>query len=82
MQKIIKVLYLITFISCSTISTFSQEEHESEEFKNFRIALALGQGYISQAESSSTDFLIIPTVGFDIQYWFNHKWALTLKIDL
>ncbi len=60
----------------------AQEENESEEHKHFRVAFAIGQGYISQADSNNSNLLIIPTIGLDLQYWFNSNWGIALKSDL
>jgi outer membrane protein with beta-barrel domain len=78
MQK--AIIFLIFTLSFGFIS--AQEEYESEEFKHFRVAFGIGQGYISQADSKNSKFLIIPTIGLDLQYWFNQKWGIALKSDL
>jgi hypothetical protein len=78
MQKaIIILLYISSFGFIN-----AQEENGSEEFKHFRVAFGIGQGYISQADSNNSNFLVIPTIGLEIQYWFNPKWGLALKSDL
>lgn len=64
---------------------FAQHEakpSEEHEFKNFRVAFSLGHGYIPSASSEGKNFLIIPTLGLDIQYWFNKKWGIAIKNDL
>lgn len=61
------------------------QEHKIEahhDFKHFRIAALLGHAYIPEAKSESDEFVAIPTFGLDIQYWFNHKWGVSLKNDL
>jgi len=78
MQKAI----IILFFTLNFGYIHAQKEYESEAFNHFRIAFAIGQGYIAQADSNSTNFLVIPTIGLDIQYWFNQKWGIALKSDL
>lgn len=58
------------------------EKNEAHEFKHFRVAAALGHAYIPEAKSESGNFVVIPTFGLDIQYWFSHKWGIALKNDI
>ena len=52
------------------------------EFKNFRIAINLGHGYIPSAETIDNKVLVLPVWGLDFQYWFNPKWGIALKNDV
>lgn len=82
-MKNIIIFSISTFLL--TITSFAQEEHllenQEHEFKHFRISFALGHGYIPQADKSGDSFLIIPSFGLDLQYWFNKKWGISLKND-
>ena len=58
-----------------------KENTEHHEFKSWRIGVGMGQSYLP-AGNHSTDkvgILVIPTVGLDIQYWFNPRIGLALK---
>ncbi len=76
-----KVLIItITLLMLSQISIGQEHENnETHEFKHFRVAAAIGHGYIPKAKSESGKFVAIPTFGLDIQYWFNEKWGIALK---
>lgn len=67
-------------------NAFGQEaqttEHEEEQEKKFRIAVALGHGFLPQASTSSRDLIIVPTFGLDLQYWFGHRWGVAIKSDV
>ncbi|WP_298533105.1 hypothetical protein [uncultured Algibacter sp.] len=64
--------------------SYGQDHHEDEHhnFKHFRIAALLGHAFSPEAKTETSSFLLIPTLGLDIQYWFNHKWGLALKNDI
>lgn len=79
-----KISILSVFLILAVQFVFGQE-HEIDnhhEFKHFRLSALLGHAYIPEAKSETDEFVAIPTFGFDIQYWFNHKWGVALKNDL
>ena len=75
---------LITIALLFSVSLIGQEPHEEEthEFKHFRVAAAIGHAYIPEAKTDTDTFLLIPTFGLDLQYWFNPKWGIALKNDI
>ena len=79
--KLYSLCFLLFTFSTSLMGQ-SHENEDSHEFKHFRVALALGHAYIPQALSGNTNFLIIPTIGAEVQYWFNHKWGFSIKSDI
>lgn len=85
MKRLKPYLLLITFLVVAYSSSLYGQSHESDEhheFKHFRVAAAIGHAYIPKAKSENSSVVIIPTFGFDLQYWFNHKWGIALKNDL
>lgn len=77
-----KNLLLLTLCFALPLSLMAQEK-ENEEFRKFRLGLSLGHGYIPEASPTNDEsVLILPTVGFELQYWFNEKWGLASKNDL
>jgi len=78
MRKFLHIISIIfLFIS---INVNAQEENE--KLNHFRIGVTLGHGYIPQANSNSVNFLIIPTIGLDVQYWYNEMFGVSIKSDL
>ncbi len=76
---IISLLLILTFQFA-----IAQNEHEDahHDFKHFRVAALIGHAFSPEANTDTSSFLLIPTYGLDIQYWFNHKWGIALKNDL
>jgi len=52
----------------------------TEHFKKFRAAVLIGHTFIPTRHSSER--LIIPSWGLDIEYWFNATWGLGLHNDI
>ncbi len=77
-------LFVSTFLLISfTVLGQSHDATVKHEFKNFRIAANLGHTYIPSATfGNDRDFVAIPVLGLDFQYWFNPKWGLALKNDI
>lgn len=78
--------FLFFLIGFSSIS-FSQDhliEHKakSEQEPHFRFAALILHTFIPTDTPSGPDVLILPTIGLDIEYWFNHKWAIGLHNDI
>lgn len=79
-RKSIISAFLIMVVQLSFGQDHKTDDHH--DFKHFRISALIGHAYIPEAKSESDDFVAIPTFGFDIQFWFNHKWGIALKNDL
>ena len=64
--------------------TDHQEEAEHHSFKHHKLALIISHTHVPKgihsADNQST--LIIPSWGFNYEYWFNPKWALGLHNDM
>ena len=82
MKRIYKQVLILIIVIANGHYIIAQEHHETEEFKHFVAAFSIGHGFIPQANSSNSSFVIIPTVGLDFQYWLNPKWGIALKSDL
>jgi hypothetical protein len=52
------------------------------EFKHFRGSVVLYHTYIGTRTTEGKDLLIVPSVGLDLEYWFNHKWGIGSHNDL
>lgn len=61
-----------------------QSDQEIHEFKNWRIGIGFGQSYLPAGDHTTDKvaILVIPTIGLDIQYWFNPKFGIALKNEL
>jgi len=52
----------------------------AHHFRPFRVAVLIGHTFIPARHSSER--LIIPSWGLDLEYWFNPKWGLGLHNDI
>ena len=61
-----------------------EPEAPHEEFKKWRLGFGIGQTFLpaGQHESEQVKMLVLPTIGLDLQYWFNPKFGLALKNEL
>jgi len=62
------------------------QEHSEEHltFKHHRVALVIGHTHVPKAFQSSAGSkeVIVPSWGFNYEYWLNHKWAIGLHSDM
>lgn len=65
------VFFLIVFIS------FAQDH-----FKHFRISPILSHTYIPMATTEGNSRVIAPSLGLDLEYWFNEKWGFGFHNDM
>ena len=83
-------LFLLFINSLYLLSSngYSQEHHSTEHkthepFENhFRISPVLSHTYIPKATSEGKRLSLVPSFGFDLEYWFSHKWGLGFHNDL
>jgi hypothetical protein len=84
MSKEIQTIF--TLLLCSTLA-MGQHMYEShsaaadhENFPPFRIAAMIGHTIVP--EGADPDRNIIPSWGLDLEWWFNHQWAIGVHSDL
>ncbi len=85
MKNIVSFLFLFSLLTPFIAS--SQEEHKSDEthhFQHHRIALLTGYGFIQGAvdENGDKKSKVIPVIGLDYEYFFNHKIGIGLINDI
>ena len=61
----------------------SEENSEHHEFKHWRIGFGIGHSYLPSGTHVADDvgFVIIPTIGLDIQFWFSQRFGVALKSE-
>lgn len=82
----------LLLLMLSQVALLSAQDHNDEEqhasdhesLSPHRISLLTGYGLISGAINEEGDAVpkIIPVIGLDYNYWFNHKIAVGLMTDL
>jgi len=78
---------IISLVLLTATWAYCQHEpdvHEVNQFQHHRLALFTGYNLIPNAinEEGEKRVKIIPVLGLDYEYWFNHKFALGLHNDL
>ncbi len=84
-MKTFSVLFsLLLIITTWACGQHESETHDDSHFQHHRLALFTGYGLIPGAinESGKEQVKVIPVLGIDYEYWFNHKIALGLHNDL
>ncbi len=79
MFRILLTKFIAITVLLLSSNLFSQEE---TEFKHFRVSPVLSHTYIPTATTEGTKTVIVPSIGLDIEYWFNHKYGIGLHNDL
>lgn len=81
-KRIIKYL-LIAFL-LSPIVSFAQEESHEENKPHHRVSIMIAHTHIPKGlpSVSGSGALIVPSWGFNYEYWFTSKWAIGLHNDM
>lgn len=58
------------------------ETHHSDDHSHFRISGSISHTYLPQPTAEGKEALILPSFGFDIEYWFNKDLGIGLHNDL
>ena len=58
----------------------SEEQHLDKDF--WRMSIFMGHTYLPTNTSMGRELLVLPSMGLDIEYWFNHNWGIGLHNDL
>jgi len=85
-RKIISFSILFYILMSTTFRLCGQHgpnAHDDHHFQHHKISLFTGYGLIPGAidEEGDKKVKVIPVLGFDYDYWFNHKFALGLHSD-
>jgi len=92
MKKIIYYINICLFITLTNWNViYAQEEEvsgieegieEEIEESSWRIGFAVLHTYISTETTEGRENLILPSLGLDIEYWFNEKWGIGMHNDI
>ncbi|MCF6359174.1 MAG: hypothetical protein L3J29_00245 [Cyclobacteriaceae bacterium] len=82
-MKWIWILLVAAFGSLQAQDLTSESEEE-EVFKHNRLSIIISQTHVPKAFQSSTGDkgIIMPSWGFNYEYWFNRKFALGIHSDM
>jgi len=81
------ILFILLFgLSIPVLAQHSSNDlHESNlekehTVRHFRIAALIGHTFVPAGQSQ--EYLVIPSWGLDLEYWFNQTWGIGLHNDL
>src|SRR6187549_1008069 len=77
-----KVLLLIVLNGLINISVIAQEEEGSANKPKIRGAILMANSHVPKATEGGKKVTIIPTWGFDIDYFFHPRWSVALQGDV
>ena len=74
---------VLILFNLSISNAQSQEQHHTE-FKHHRLAVIIGHTHVPKGFQSSkgTENIIVPSWGFNYDYWINSSWAIGLHVDM
>jgi hypothetical protein len=85
-NKMKSYLPLILMMLATIVADAQEEKNdkEKEEMYRHRITVMMANSHIPKAKSAEgqNNFFIVPTWGFDYDFWLNKKWAIGLHNDL
>lgn len=78
-----KLLFLPLITLCFLCGFVNAQEKDSEEFKpKVRGAIMMANSHIPKATEGGKSVHVIPTWGFDIDYFFHPRWSVALQGDV
>jgi hypothetical protein len=76
----------LLFVSMLMISLFqtsiAQEEEQSEHQKKIRGAIMMANSHVPNSTNGDKQIVVIPTWGFDVDYFFHRRWSVALQGDI
>lgn len=79
MRKILLTLFILLFAT----GLVEAQKKESEEFSpKIRGAIMMANSHVPNATEGGKKVAIIPTWGFDVDYFFHPRWSVALQGDI
>ncbi len=84
MKKLLFLCYLLSFSLGAIAQSGAEEKEESELESKHSISFVIGHARIGQGRNAegNKEFLAVPSLAIDYNYWINPKWAIGLHTDL
>ena len=84
-MKVLRLFFQIGLI-LFTIHAFGQHQtvsgHGETEDSHFHISVAIGHTYLPESSINGKKTLTLPSIGFDLDYYFNAKFGIGLHNDI
>lgn len=80
MIRAILILFFGLLISFTALSQHGTEKDTT--FQRYRISMAIGHTFLPIDSHDGKTVTVLPSFGFDLEYWLNHRWGIGLHNDL
>lgn len=77
-----KKIFTLLVISLIAKFALSQESENKEHQPKIRGAIMIANSHVPHATEGDKEVVIIPTWGFDIDYYFHTRWSVALQGDV
>ncbi len=77
-----KKTFLLTVISFVFGFAIAQETERNEHKPKIRGAIMMANSHVPNATGGGKEVTVIPTWGFDVDYFFNLRWSVALQGDI
>ncbi|MDI1322973.1 MAG: hypothetical protein PSV36_09500 [Algoriphagus sp.] len=76
------LLFILSFLFTLVSSGFAQEQESGTHRPQIRAAILMANSHVPNSTSGEKKVSILPTWGFDVDYFFHRKWSLALQGDV
>ena len=83
MKKCLPILFMMLSTMVGNAQEKEQDKEKEEKYRH-RITMMMANSHIPNMDgvAGQNKFSLVPTWGFDYDFWFNGKWAIGLHNDL
>lgn len=77
-----RLLLTLTILLAFATHTFAQEEKRESHRQKIRAAILMANSHVPQSVKGERKSIILPTWGFDVDYFFHKNWSVALQGDV
>ncbi len=83
-MKFFNLFLAIVFFLILSHNSYAQHHatEEKHDATHFKTSLVLGYTYLPTTTSKGRETVVLPSIGFDIEYWFSSSFSLGLHNDI
>lgn len=82
MKHFLLFSWLFLFIGPLMAQEHNLEQAESGHTPRWRGAIMMGNSHVPRAFDGEKNILVIPTWGFDVDYYFHPRWSVAFQSDI
>jgi len=76
------LVFIFLFLISLASSGFAQEEESQSHQPQIRAAIVMANSHVPNSTSGGRKVTILPTWGFDLDYFFHRRWSVALQGDV